>query len=152
MHKHRKLAKFVHRFGKKEFLLLFHLINCIFVTYSLGVCYANGTGVSQDYAEAVKWYRKSAEQGMAYAQNDLGVCYADGTGVSQDHVEAVKWYRISAEQGCAVAQFNLGECYEYGNGVLKDIPEAIKWYTKAAEQGDEESAERIKVLKQEGEQ
>jgi TPR repeat protein len=35
---------------------------------------------------------------------------------------------------------------------LKDIPEAIEWYTKAAEQGDEEAAERIKVLKQEGEQ
>lgn len=105
-------------------------------------------GCFSGLSEAVKWYRKSAEQGNAGAQCNLGYCYANGTGVSQDHVEAVKWYRISAEQGCAVAQFNLGECYEYGNGVLKDIPEAIKWYTKAAEQGDEEAAERIKVLRQ----
>jgi TPR repeat protein len=27
--------------------------------------YANGEGVPQDYAEAVKWYRKAAEQGNA---------------------------------------------------------------------------------------
>jgi uncharacterized protein len=31
----------------------------------LGVMYAEGRGVQQDYAEAVKWYRKSAEQGFA---------------------------------------------------------------------------------------
>ena len=32
--------------------------------YNLGVMYANGHGVSQDYAEAAKWYRLAAEQGM----------------------------------------------------------------------------------------
>ena len=99
MHKHRKLAKFVHRFGKKEFLLLFHLINCIFVQYSLGVCYANGTGVSQDHVEAVKWYRKSAEQGCAVAQFNLGECYEYGNGVLKDIPEAIKWYTKAAEQG-----------------------------------------------------
>ena len=30
---------------------------------SLGLMYDNGKGVPQDYAEAVKWYRKAAEQG-----------------------------------------------------------------------------------------
>src|SRR5271166_6632222 len=29
----------------------------------LGVMYANGHGVPQDYAQAVVWYRKAAEQG-----------------------------------------------------------------------------------------
>jgi TPR repeat protein len=120
--------------------------------FILGYCYAEGTGVTQDYAEAVKWFRKSAEQGNADAQFNLGYCYEEGNGVTQDYAEAVKWYRKSAEQGDADAQFSLGCCYEEGNGVLKDIPEAIKWYTKAAEQGDEEAGERIKVLKQEGEQ
>lgn len=30
--------------------------------------YSNGLGVKQDYAEAVKWYRKSAEQGNDRAE------------------------------------------------------------------------------------
>ena len=31
---------------------------------NLGVCYEYGEGVKQDYAEAVKWYQKAAQQGM----------------------------------------------------------------------------------------
>ena len=31
----------------------------------LGACYYLGSGVTQDYREAVKWYRKSAEHGYA---------------------------------------------------------------------------------------
>ncbi|MEG1553372.1 MAG: tetratricopeptide repeat protein, partial [Kiritimatiellia bacterium] len=57
----------------------------------VGDCYANGKGVARDAAEAVKWYRKAAEQGHADAQNRLGVCYANGDGVTRDDVEAVKW-------------------------------------------------------------
>ena len=48
----------------------------------LGVMYANGRGVPQDYAEAVKWYRLAADQGDAEAQHNLGVMYASGEGVS----------------------------------------------------------------------
>ena len=33
--------------------------------------YANGDGVPQDYAEAVKWYRKAADQGQAAAKEWL---------------------------------------------------------------------------------
>ena len=64
----------------------------------LGAMYANGEGVPQDYAEAVRWYRLAAEQGNAVAQFNLGVQYANGEGVPEDDVEAVRWYRLSAEQ------------------------------------------------------
>ena len=89
----------------------------------------------KNYTEAVKWYRKAAEQGLATAQCNLGICYRNGDGVTQDYYEAVKWYRKAAEQGLARAQNNLGLCYEYGDGVTKDSTEAVKWYQKAAEQG-----------------
>ena len=79
--------------------------------YYLGYCYYNGKGVTQDYTEAVKWYRKAAEQGNAQAQCNLGYCYKYGKGVTQDYTEAVKWYRKAAEQGNATAQYNLGSCY-----------------------------------------
>ena len=36
--------------------------------YYLGHCYNMGEGVAQDKAEAVKWYRKAAEQGLEVAE------------------------------------------------------------------------------------
>jgi len=39
---------------------------------ALGDIYAEGDGVSQDEAEAVRWYRLAAEQGNAEAQLALG--------------------------------------------------------------------------------
>jgi len=107
--------------------------------YNLGLCCQFGRGVAQDYAEAVKWYRKAAEQGYASAQGNLGGCYSEGKGVTQDYAEAVKWYRKAAEQNNDCAQFNLGCCYSIGQGVLKDEVEAVKWYRKAAEQTNGEA-------------
>ena len=69
--------------------------------HSLGVMYANGLSVAQSYTEAVKWYRKAADQGNAKAQHNLGVMYYNGMGVAQDYTEAVKWYRKAAEIGRA---------------------------------------------------
>ena len=42
----------------------------------LGRRYDKGEGVAKDQVEAVKWYRKAAEQNYARGQYDLGVCYA----------------------------------------------------------------------------
>ena len=103
--------------------------------YKLGCAFSLGDfGVAKDKVEAVKWYRKAAEQNHASAQCNLGGCYVDGEGVAKDEVEAVKWYRKAAEQADAVGQFNLGCCYLNGQGVVKDEVEAVKWYRKAAEQ------------------
>ena len=67
----------------------------------LGVMYDKGQGVAQDYAEAVKWYRLAAAQGMRWRNSDLGLMYDHGQGVKQDYAEAVKWYRLAAAQGDA---------------------------------------------------
>ena len=49
---------------------------------------AAGQGVARDDAEAIRWYRKSAEQGYATGQNGLGMMYLLGRGVSKDEAEA----------------------------------------------------------------
>ena len=69
---------------------------------------------SADYSEAVKWYRKAAEQGNKQAQYNLGVCYESGRGVPQDYSEAVKWYRKAAEQGVDYAKEQLQKLQEMG--------------------------------------
>ena len=65
--------------------------------------------MKQDKQEAVKWYRKAAEQGDPDAQCNLGRCYANGEGVRQDTEEAVKWFRQSAGQGNKDAKKALKE-------------------------------------------
>ena len=55
--------------------------------------------MTQDYAEAAKWYRKAAEQDQTDAQNNLGVSYAFGTGVVKDYVEGYKWLNLAASKG-----------------------------------------------------
>ena len=102
--------------------------------------------MAEDDVEAVKWYRKAAEQNFAAAQYNLGVCYDQGDGVAEDQVEAAKWYRKAAEQNDADAQYNLGICYERGDGVAEDWVEAYKWLLLAARQGHEAAKEHMTVL------
>ena len=103
--------------------------------FELGCKYYFGEGVPINYKEAVKCFRKAAENEDAKIQNILGDCYYYGEGVYKDLSEAVKWYRKAAEGGFAKAQYNLATCYVSGEGVAKDYWEAVKWYLKSAEQG-----------------
>jgi TPR repeat protein len=108
--------------------------NC-YAQWILGRMYEMGIGVHKDNIEAVKWFRKAAEQGYAVAQFNLGLMYGNGMGVDKDEREAVQWFRKAAEQGNAAAQKTLGFLYENGRGVDKDDREAVQWYRKAADQG-----------------
>ena len=63
-------------------------------------------GVPQDYAQALSWYQKAAEQGHPGAQTNLGVLYYKGNGVKQDYVEADKWFSIASANGYEDAQEN----------------------------------------------
>ncbi len=72
--------------------------------HNLGYLYQTGFGVKQDYAEALKWYRKAAEQGLARAQANLGFRYQNGSGVQQDLIQSYAWYGIAAAGGFVQAQ------------------------------------------------
>ncbi len=77
---------------------------------SLGFMYSNGEGVTQDYTEALKWYRKAAEQGNAFAQGSLGNMYQQGLGVPQDYVQSYAWFQLATEGGleeASAARMNL---------------------------------------------
>jgi TPR repeat protein len=74
---------------------------------NLGACYYEGRGVSKDYYEAARWYRKAADQGIADVQVLLASMYASGRGVQKDRSEAIKWYRKAADQGHQMAKDKL---------------------------------------------
>tara|TARA_Y100000588_G_C14178902_1_gene892682 strand:+ start:113 stop:343 length:231 start_codon:yes stop_codon:yes gene_type:complete len=60
------------------------------------LAYYLGQGVPQDHKEAVKWYRKAAEQGDADAHYHLGNPYKIGAGVPEDYIHAYAWFNIAA--------------------------------------------------------
>lgn len=61
-------------------------------------------GVPTDFAEALKWYKESAEQGYPSAQYALGCIYSNGDYVPQNLSESAKWLRKAAAQGNEDAQ------------------------------------------------
>ena len=97
----------------------------------IGDAYYYGHGVSRDYTEAARWYRRAAENSNAMAQSTLGDIYYYGRGVPQDFVEAGQWWQLAAEQGMAVAQLNLGVMYANGDGVPQDYVKS-HFYTNLA--------------------
>jgi len=103
--------------------------------YNLGVRYAFGNGVKQDYKKAAELFLKAAMQGLPDAQYNLGALYDNGLGVPKDPVRAVIWYHSAAEQNHPSAELNLGLAYANGTGVAQDYAEAARWFRKAAEQG-----------------
>ena len=99
--------------------------------FKLGQMYEGGIQVTNDQAEAVRWYREAARQDHPGAQCRLGLLYDWGNGVTKDATEAARWYRKAAEQGDYIAQFQLAGMYGEGRGVTKDDAEAEKWTHKA---------------------
>ena len=115
--------------------------------YTLGVFYKK----ARDDAEAVKWYRKAADQGYAPAQCQLGFIYDKGRREQGNNSEAVKWYRKAADQGYSQAQNNLGILYQHGReGAVQDYSEAAKWYRRAAELGHKGGMYNLGVLYENG--
>ncbi len=114
--------------------------------YNLGLLYARGQGVPQDYKQALAWYQKAAEQDVPAAEYNLGVMFANGQGVPANPAEASKWFLKAAQQGVGDAASGLATIYSEGEGAFKNYDEAAKWYRTAAEQGIASAAFSLGVM------
>jgi TPR repeat protein len=74
---------------------------------NLGVMYADGRGVAQDYGEALRLYQLAAKKGDALAARNLGTMYENEQGVTRDDKEAARYYRLAAERGDSAASAML---------------------------------------------
>ena len=63
--------------------------------FMLGMMHSRGTGVPQNYIEAVKWFRLAADQKPPKAQYSLGMMYFEGKGVPKDYVQAHNWFSLA---------------------------------------------------------
>ena len=89
----------------------------------------------QGTSEALKWYRRAAEQGLVQAQRLLGNIYMGHSGVPKDYAEAARWYQKAADQGDALSQDTLGFMFFYGDGVEQDYAYAMELFRHPAEKG-----------------
>ena len=87
--------------------------------FELAGLYAEGDGVKQNLTEAVKWYRKAAEQGHDGAQFKLGLSYQNGKGVPQSDTDAYIWLNISAENGAPLN--GRGRAGELADGIRASL-------------------------------
>ena len=112
----------------------------------LGAMYAQGRGMPQDPAEAIKWFRKGIAQDNHWAQHNLGYMYSQGYGVPQNYFEAAKWFRKAANQGNADSQSNLGAMYLTGSGVPQDFELSYIWLSVATANGAKFALENRNIV------
>ena len=101
--------------------------------YRLGLMYAKGQGIPQDYSQAASWYLKAAAQDDTRAQFAIAEMYSQGQGVPQDDKVAAKWYVEAADHGYPKAQYAVGLMYAKGAGITQDLIQAYKWLSLAGD-------------------
>jgi uncharacterized protein len=107
----------------------------------LGTQYREGRGgVPRDPAEAARWFKVAAENGVPEAQYNLGLMHYRGEGVPRQLYEALRWMRQAATGGHVPAQRAVGQLYLTGLDTMgQDLQEARAWLASAASNGDRES-------------
>ena len=109
--------------------------------------YMGDMGVPQDFALAVRWARKAADQRFPHAQEMLGAAYVKGDGVPRSDADAVKWFRLAAAQGRPGAHMSLGLMHEKGcGGLVADLDEAVRLYVLAAATGFDPAVDDLRRL------
>lgn len=67
---------------------------------NVGMAFEDGhAGVTKDAHEAVKWYQRAAELGLASAQSSLGRAFLLGKGVAKNMQTGFRWLHLAAAQG-----------------------------------------------------
>lgn len=112
--------------------------------------YASCTDRKERKIEALRWFRKAAEQGHVEAQYWTGLYHRHGLEVvAKDKAESDIWFSKAAAQGHTKAMMYLGryrEAADLGNpraqyqlgdqSIEKDPAEALSWYLKAFNRAD----------------
>ena len=112
---HPELQKAVAAIGAGEFERSFAIVAALanedvaLAQHFLGWHYHKGIGTRQDDEQAVHWWRKAAQQGLAESQQGLGWAYANGRGVEEDPVEAYRWFSLAVSGGDESAREGLLE-------------------------------------------
>ena len=120
----------------------------------LGAMYSNGTGVTRNYTEAVRWLELAVAQGDIIAKYNLGLCYYFGRGVSasteadrqKNYAVAYRLFNDVVEaEGRGSTYYSalsmLGQCYLFGRGVAQDSRKAYGCFLESGRDGNNANAQ-----------
>jgi len=99
--------------------------------FQVSGAYDTGKGAPRDKSDAIRWYRRAADQGHAEAQNSLGSIFLQ----DKDFKQALYWYEKASAQGNAEAVNSLAFMYDLGLGVPQDRKKGFDLYSRASDLG-----------------
>ncbi|HTV49235.1 MAG TPA: tetratricopeptide repeat protein [Phycisphaerae bacterium] len=108
----------------------------------LGFDYMNGWGIKQNYAQAIAWLQKAADQDNLDSESVLASLLWN----EHDYVQAIKWFQKLAAQGNMSGDLMLGYAYKDGQGVQQNYNMAIKCFQAAAEMDEPQSMSALAEL------
>ena len=118
--------------------------------YELGRSMLSQRPTDSEFASAIPWFRRSAEQGYAPAEYMYGGVFREGRW--KDPKQLVYWWTKAAEHGDAQAQLWLGTVYEQGRyGIERDYFKAFKLLSMAAKQGQPDAQVSLGQIYENGE-
>lgn len=101
--------KAIHTYGCADYPKAFAMIVPLaegghaLAQYQMGLMLEQGQGTASNLAEAYKWYKKAADQGIADAYFALGQIYHRGVVVPQDAIQAFVSFDVAAQLGHSVS-------------------------------------------------
>lgn len=107
--------------------------------YAWASMLATGAGVKQDFAEALKWARKAANNPVHIEPDVSGDAHAliadilSAGPVEQNGAETFREATLAASMGSGSGENALGVCYYRGLGVKADLQKAAECYRRGAE-------------------
>lgn len=114
---------------------------------TLGVFYAEGTGVPKDETQAVALLQRAVDQGFDKAQYNLGMIRLRKAHTAEEREAAMKLIEQAGEQGLPAAQKQLADIYYFGDhGIATNPDKAAAWARKGAERGDPASENLLGML------
>lgn len=98
--------------------------------YELGVRYAVGADMPQDYDQAAHWFLAAAEQGHIMAESNLGAYYWAGRGVPKDLNRAYFWALLAQAGGDEASRVRVPFLASRlsPSEILTDQQQADEWF------------------------
>lgn len=95
--------------------------------------YDAGTYAGKDTDEALRWYRRAADNLVVEAMLRLADVHLPMNGAqSPESAEGVRWLQKAAQLGSPEAETWLGVLYARGQAVPRDYAEARTWFLRSA--------------------
>jgi TPR repeat protein len=112
-------------------------------SFALAGHYQEAAGVAKDLNQALRFYLRAGNAGIADAFDEGGAIYAQGK--PPNYPQAKSWFESAVQGGSADGYADLGRLYENGWGVNKDPAMALNLFNEAARRGSAEGMYRVGV-------